>query len=252
MFGLYNIPALLSKTLKYYKLILGKTITEVGGEIERAGSRMSNDIAYLQILSRHNKFTMIDEIKPTVSNAFICDNSTLCGDVQVGSFANIGHNVSLRAEVASIRIGSYVTIGDSCTFNTWYSVPTGVPQSINIGNNSIIEPGCCISSCIVDEGVQIGARSVIGEGVKIGKGSIIAPNSFISPGSYIPEGQLWAGSPVQFVRALSEEEKNMVYIESYNNWEKASEVKEDDILVTEKMKEYTAENYFKWRAKYSL
>lgn len=155
----------------------------------------------------------------------------------------------------NIRIGSYVTIGDGSTFCTWYSTPTGVPASIYVGNHTIIEPGCCINSCIIDEKVKIGSRSVISEGCIIGKGAIIAPNSFVSPGSYIPPGTLWAGSPVKLVRQLNENEQNSVYIESYNNWEKNKEVKEDDHIVAQRNEEvanYLESNYFTWRSKYDV
>ena len=254
MLGPYNMGLLISKTIKSTKLFLGRFITEIGGELERKGSEYSNDIAYLQVFSRHRKISSINDVFPQVSNSHIAENSSILGDVQINSYANIGHNVTMRAEVAPIRIGSYVSVGDGCSFNTWYSIPGGVPQSINIGNNSIVEPGCVLSSCIIDDNVFIGSRSIIGEGVKIGKGAIIAPNSFISPGSYIPTGQLWSGSPVKFVRELTEDEKYSTYIKSYDNWSRIEEQKGDDHkdYVNEMMKEYTSENYFKWRAKYSF
>jgi carbonic anhydrase/acetyltransferase-like protein (isoleucine patch superfamily) len=254
MLGPYNLGLLISKSIKTAKLAIGRFITEIGGDLERKGSEYSNDIAYLQVFSRHRKFSSINDVFPQVSNAHIAENSSILGDVQINSYANIGHNVTMRAEVAPIRIGSYASIGDGCSFNTWYSVPGGVPQSINVGNNSIIEPGCVISSCIIDENVFVGSRSVIGEGVKIGKEAVIAPNSFISPGSYIPPGQLWSGSPVKFVRELTEEEKYSTYIKSYDNWSVLEEKKSDDnkAYANEMMKEYTSENYFKWRAKYSF
>jgi len=251
---MFHIPTLISKTLNQTKLFFIRFITEIGGDLERKGSKLSNDIAYFQILSRHRKINPYLDILPTINNSKISENSTLVGDVQVNQFTNIEHNVVLRAETAPIRIGSYVFIGDNCSLNTWYTVPTGVVQSINIGNHSIIEPGCIISSCIIDENVLIGARTVIGEGVKIGKNTIIAPNSYVSPGTFVPEGQLWSGSPIRFTRNLNEDEKNSIYIKSYELWNKSniSSNKDDNNELETKVNEYTSENYFKWRAKYSL
>jgi carbonic anhydrase/acetyltransferase-like protein (isoleucine patch superfamily) len=250
---MFHFPTIVSKTLNQTKLIIIRFITEMGGDLERKGSKLSNDVAFFQILSRHRKLNPFYDILPTIGNSKISENSTLVGDIHVNQFTNIENNVVLRAETAPIRIGSYVFIGDHCSFNTCYTVPPGVVQSINIGNHSIIEPGCIISSCIIDENVLIGARTVIGEGAKIGKNTIIAPNSFVSPGTYIPEGQLWSGSPVRFTRNLNEDERNSIYIKSYELWNKSNnDLNEDMNELETKVNEYTSENYFKWRAKYSL
>ena len=37
--------------------------------------------------------------------------------------------------------------------------------------------------------------------------SVLEPNSVVPPGRVIPTGQVWGGSPAQFVRTLSKDEK---------------------------------------------
>jgi len=39
------------------------------------------------------------------------------------------------------------------------------------------------------------------------KNSILAPGSVLPPGRRVPTGQLWAGNPARFVRALTKDEK---------------------------------------------
>lgn len=149
-----------------------------------------------------------------------------------------------------------MSIGDNCVFQTWYSVPNGVPSSIYVGDNSVIGSGSIVASCIIDDQVTIGENSIISEGVKIGKGAVIAPNSYIPPGRVIPSGTYWEGSPVVFVREVKEEESYNTLINSYENWVTENENQKslnDDSLKTEreeKVKDYVSENYFKWRAKY--
>ena len=57
-------------------------------------------------------------------------------------------------------------------------------------------------SCIVDDNVHIGHRSVIMEGAQLERGCVIAPNSTVLAGSRIPANTLWSGNPVQFVKNL--------------------------------------------------
>lgn len=70
----------------------------------------------------------------------------------------------------------------------------------------VIEDNCALISCIVDDNVHIGSRSVIKEGCQLERGCVIAPNSFVPSGSRIPEYTIWAGSPARFVSKMSDEE----------------------------------------------
>ena len=50
----------------------------------------------------------------------------------------------------------------------------------------------------------------------IERGAEIRPNSVVPPGRLIPAGQLWGGSPVRYIRDLTEDEKWANYNDSYN------------------------------------
>lgn len=157
----------------------------------------------------------------------------------------------------SSRVGNYCYIGDNSNFLTWFSTPIGVPGSIYIGNHCIIEPGCSFGSCIIDENVFIGARSIISPGVKIERGAVIAPNSYIPPGRLITSNSLWAGNPVKLVRELQEEEVHSTFIKSYDYWlQTAEKIKQSeldsssDLQIRDEVNDYVTQNYFNWRAKY--
>jgi carbonic anhydrase/acetyltransferase-like protein (isoleucine patch superfamily) len=223
------------------------------------GSRLGDDIAYTQKLSRHRNLMAILDTKPMIDNAFVANNSTLVGDVQVGSWSSIWYNAVLRAEWNPIRIGSYTSIGDSTVLSSFSTPPMGVSASITIGNHVIIQHNCTILSCIIDDEVFIGAGSTIGEGCKIEKGAIVAPNSFVPPGRLIPGGQLWSGNPVKFVKELSDKEMYSTYMQSYNMWNTAQSHNNDfnlkkddefDLDASSTVESYLSENYIKWRARY--
>lgn len=64
-----------------------------------------------------------------------------------------------------------------------------VLQSFNSkGDYTVIENGCTLYSCYIDEDVLVGAKSVILEGSRVEKGAVIGPNSVVPPGRLIPAG----------------------------------------------------------------
>ena len=229
--------------------------------MDRLGSRLSDDIAYTQTLSRHRNLMAIDDVKPTVDYSFVATNATLTGEVNVSAYASIWYNATLRAEYNPIRVGSYSSIGDGSVVYSHCAVPTGVPGSVTIGKHVTIQNNCTIFSSIIDDEVFIGANSIIGEGCKIEKGAVIAPNTLVPPGRLIPGRQLWAGNPAKFVRDLTEEEAYAYYVKTFSTWNLAQshlngfdvDKKNDEVEIDPDslVANYLSENYFKWRAKYS-
>lgn len=101
--SLFHYSALAAKIIRIAKLNIGRFITELGGDIERSGSRISSDIAYRQVFSRHRNIGTIEDQAPKISNSYVEKNATVLGDVQINEYSKIGHNVVLRAEVSPIR-----------------------------------------------------------------------------------------------------------------------------------------------------
>ena len=225
--------------------------------MDRFGSRLSDDVAYTQTLSRHRNLMALDEVKPSVDYSYVAPNATLAGEVHLNPYSSVWYNATLRAEYSPIRVGSYSSIGDGSVLYSHCAVPLGVPSSVNVGKHVTIQNNCTIFSCIIDDEVFIGANSIIGEGCKVEKGAVIAPNTLVPPGRLIPSRQLWAGNPAKFVRDLTEEEVYSYYVQTFNTWSMAQthlngfnvenkEVDPDSLVAS-----YLSENYFKWRAKYS-
>jgi carbonic anhydrase/acetyltransferase-like protein (isoleucine patch superfamily) len=116
------------------------------------------------------------------------------------------------------RIGTFTSIGDNTVIHTASSLPTGLPAAVDIGVHCTIQSGCSLYSCIVEDEVFIGAKSVILEGSRIEKGAVIAPNSVVPPGRLIPARQVWGGNPVEFIREVHESEYFSNYTLTYENW----------------------------------
>jgi len=185
--------------------------------MDRFGSRLNNDVGYMQELSRHRQIMPLYDVHSTIDDAWIAPNASLIGEVLVSKYATVWYNVVIRAEINPVRIGHFSSVGDGTTINTACALPHGLSASVNIGKNVTIEPHCSIYSCIIDDDVYIGKGTVIMQGAKIERGAHILPGSVIPPGRLIPAGQVWGGNPIAFVKNLSQDELVQNYARSYTN-----------------------------------
>ena len=62
---------------------------------------------------------------------------------------------------------------------------------------------------ILKRGCRIGANTVVMPNTTIGENSIIGANSFVNRS--IPANEIWAGTPVKFIRKLKKEKKKWKY-----------------------------------------
>ena len=88
-----------------------------------------------------------------------------------------------------LLIGDNVFIGPNVTFtNDKYPRSKRYPDRFQ--------------KCIIEDGVSIGAGSVILGGIKIGKNAMIGAGSLVTKS--VPEGELWMGSPATFNRKIDD------------------------------------------------
>ena len=248
----------LSYQLKYAKRIIGKTICEYGLHLDRIGSDMNSDIAYLSTTCRHRKLLRVEDIMPSVNNAFVAESACLIGEVFLGNYSSVGSQSTFRAELNPIRVGCYSSIGDLTVLMASTAPPKGIPASITIGDHVTVGSRCTIYSSIIDDDVVIGDNVIVMEGAKIERGSRIESNTIVTPGTLILGNKLWSGNPAKFVRDLTEAEVFENYEKSYERWtvakdrmESAEKGKERLSKETqEELENYLTENYFQWRAKY--
>lgn len=129
-------------------------------------------------MTKERKFSVIDNIVEG-QNVNIYD--------QVNLFkCSIGNNTKIDSFV---YIEEGVTIGDNCKIRPFVFIPSGV----KIGNNVFIGPHVTFTNdrypkigrawklefTVVEDGVSIGASSVVLPGIKIGQNSLIGAGSII-------------------------------------------------------------------------
>lgn len=152
-------------------------------------------------------------VPDTAKAAFIADNATVSGAVVLGEGSSVWFGATIRAEVASIRVGEGSNIQDSATLHTDVDLPVVIGDRVTVGHNAIVH------GAIVEDDVLIGMHATVLNGAHIGRGSLIAAGALVKEHEVIPERSLVVGVPGKVVRKVDEEtcERNranaVVYVE---------------------------------------
>lgn len=147
----------------YSRRSLGRFLREAGLELDRRGSRLVNDIAYLEPLNRHRNLLSIEEHSLAISpSTHIAPNATVYGTVFFARDGYVGFGAVVDGLANPVRIGANTKVGDNSTVQSAFWVPDDAfPLSTTIGNNVNIDHSCNITNAIIDDGVTIGFRSVV-------------------------------------------------------------------------------------------
>ncbi|MDQ4072892.1 MAG: gamma carbonic anhydrase family protein [Thermoproteota archaeon] len=153
----------------------------------------------MPILSYKNKTPKLGH------GCFIAPNSTIIGDVKMGSLSSSWFGTVIRADVFHIRIGSNTNIQD----NTVVHVTTNKYSTI-IGNNVTVGHSVTLHGCTISDNALIGIGSIVMDRCEIGEWSILAAGSVLKPGTKIPSGELWGGLPAKEIRKVDENERTWI------------------------------------------
>ena len=144
--------------------------------------------------------------------AFIADDATVIGDVEIGDEASVWFGSILRGDVNYIRIGDRTNIQDACVIHvSSKDHPTILEDKITVGHRVTLH------GCHVETGCLIGIGSIILDGARIGANSLIGAGSLVTPGTLIPPGSLALGAPARVKRHLTQDE--LAYLDrSWQNY----------------------------------
>jgi len=141
-------------------------------------------------------------VKPKIHpEAFVAENATIIGDVEIGAKSSIWYNVVLRGDVNFICIGAKTNVQDGTVIHvTSNDYPTIIEDEVTIGHSATIH------GCHIKQGSLIGIGAIILDGASIGENSLVAAGSLVTPNTEIPPRSLVLGSPARIKRQLSEDE----------------------------------------------
>ena len=135
--------------------------------------------------------TNIWQYSIVLKDAVIGKNCNINCYVFVENDVIIGDNVTIKPGVQiwdGVRVGNNVFIGPNVTFtNDKFPRSKQFPEKFE--------------TTLIEDGVSIGAGTVILCGITIGKNTMIGAGSVVTKN--IPENELWFGNPAQFIRKIN-------------------------------------------------
>ncbi len=141
-------------------------------------------------------------IMPTLAeDAFVAPNATIIGDTVIGAGSSIWFGCVLRGDVNSIRVGARVNIQDGTIVHV-SSTRSGtvIGDDVSIGHMALIH------ACTLEPGSFVGMSAVVMDDAVVETGAMVAAGALVAPRKIVRKGELWAGRPARFMRALTEED----------------------------------------------
>ncbi|MGI0479227.1 gamma carbonic anhydrase family protein [Geminocystis sp. CENA526] len=130
--------------------------------------------------------------------AFIADNASIMGDVDMGKGSSIWYHAVVRGDVEKISIGSYTNIQDGAVLHGDPHKVTILEDYVTIGHKAVIH------SAHIKKGCLIGIGAIVLDGVVVGEGSIIGAGCVVTKD--VPDRSLMVGIPAKKIRDISEQE----------------------------------------------
>jgi gamma-carbonic anhydrase len=142
-----------------------------------------------------------DTLPKVADSAFIAPGARVIGNVSIGEESSIWYNVVLRGDVESITIGARTNIQDNSvvhvTTRRWKTV---------IGDDVLVGHLAMVHGCTLENHSFVGLGAIVMDGCVIETNGMLAAGALLTPGKRIAAGELWAGRPAKFLRALSDKE----------------------------------------------
>ena len=110
-----------------------------------------------------------NEIQPkTHETAFVADDVTIVGDVEIGEDASVWFGSVLRGDVNYIRIGARTNIQDQTIIHvSSKGLATVVEEEVTVGHRVTLH------ACHVERGCLIGIGAILMDGVRLGDHSLV-------------------------------------------------------------------------------
>lgn len=132
-------------------------------------------------------------------SSFVAQGAALVGDVTVGEEASVWYHVAMRGDINRILVGPRSNVQDGCVLHVADDYPAILGEYVTCGHKAVIH------ACTIGDEVLVGMGSIILDGVEVGARSIIGANALVTGGMKIPPGSLVLGSPAKVVKQLDRE-----------------------------------------------
>jgi len=144
-------------------------------------------------------------------SVYIAPGSYIIGDVEIGEGSSIWPNCVIRGDVAKIIIGKNTNIQDGSVIH----VSRHVGDTI-IGDNVTVGHMVLLHACNLQMESFVGMGSIIMDGAIVETEGYVAAGSLVTNNKIVKRGELWAGRPAKFMRAVTQEEREYIKISADN------------------------------------
>ncbi len=134
-----------------------------------------------------------------VGAAWIAENAVVTGDVELGEDANVWFGVTIRGDVAPIRIGARTNVQDGTVVHVDPDCPNVIGNGVTIGHGAICH------GILVQDGALVGMGAILLSGSVIGEHAVVGAGAVVSEGMEIPPFSLAVGVPARVVKTYAED-----------------------------------------------
>ena len=158
------------------------------------------------------------------ANCYMAPGSQIIGRVTLEENTNIWFNCVLRGDVNHIFIGRNTNVQDLSMLHVTENNPLIIQENVTIGHSVTLH------GCTVEKNCLIGMGATLLDKAEIGEYSIVAAGSVVSPNKVFPPRSMIMGVPAKVVRALNENEIEMLNLHYKSYVKYASEFNDENIV----------------------
>jgi len=147
-----------------------------------------------------NIYCLGDHCPKIGPGVFIAPTAAVIGDVVLGEGVSVWFGAVIRGDETPIVIGAGTNIQDGTVVHSNRGGP-----DVAIGERVTVGHGARLHGCRID------SHALIGIGAVVESGAIVAAGALIAPRKRVGTGELWAGTPAVFKRAITDAESRMIH-----------------------------------------
>lgn len=152
------------------------------------------------------------EDQPAVgARVWIDPAAVIIGRVTIGDDASLWPMAVARGDVNSVHIGARTNVQDGSVLHVTHDGPYsrgGMP--LVIGEDVTVGHRAVLHACSIGDRCLLGMSSTILDGATLEDEVYLAAGSLVPPGKRLTARSLYRGSPARRVRALSDDELQML------------------------------------------
>lgn len=189
------------------KAVVGRALRETGAALKTSSGE--------EIFTRHRPLMTFWGSKPFVTNdTFVAPSASVIGNVTNWDESSVWYGAVVRGDSHPITIGFASNIQDRAVVNTLSAkvstLKSGFTPVCHVGHYVSVGSGSTLTSCRIEDLVEIGDKCTIGEGAVVESNVILEPGTVVPAYARIPSGQRWGGNPAAYIEDLDDEAKDHI------------------------------------------